>query len=341
MSAKNRLLRTASAVFCMVSMLFIFMYQPHTTYASSNVGFVVLNAYSRTLRIGDEFQLIAATSNGKKPTFSSSSSKIASVSTYGKITAKKAGTAKITAKIKNGEASCTIVVSKTDIQLSAGKITLENGYTAQLSATTSNGHPVAWRSSKKSIAVIDENGLITAKKPGTTTITAKADQTTASCTVTVRKPTVTISRRSASLYRRQQVQLSATSTSKSIPVWKSSKKSVATVDESGTVTAVKNGSAAITVTVDGVSKTCRITVRKPTVKFETEELTLTAGKKRTVRVSVSSGNKPEFSSSNTCIATVNENGLITAHEPGKAYIYAKEDGVKSRMRIIVKAKDAK
>lgn len=336
MSTRNNFLRTALAVFCMVSMLFLFMNHPLTTYASSNLGFVVLDSYSKTLKIGDEFYLIAITSNGKKPTFTSSNSKVASVNTYGKITAKKAGTAKITAKIKNGEASCTVKVTKTTIRLSTGSILLENGYTARLAARTSNGHPVTYRSGKRSIATVDERGLITAKKPGTTTITVKADQTTASCHVTVRKPTVSLNRRSASLYRRQQVRLSVKSTSKSRPTWKSNKKSVAIVDEDGTVTAMKNGTAIVTATVDGVSKNCEITVKKPTVKFEENELTLAVGKKKTVKVTVSSGNKPVFSSSNTCIATVNENGLVTAHETGKAYIYATEDGAKSRMRIIVK-----
>lgn len=336
MSVKNNFLRTALAVSCMVSMLFIFMNHSFTVHASSNMGFVVLDTYSRTMKIGDEFYLLAVTSNGKKPTFTSSNSKVASVNTYGKITAKKAGTARITAKIKNSEATCSVKVTKTTIQLSSKSISLENGYTARLTAKTSNGHPVTYRSDKKSIALVDDRGNITAKKPGTAIITVKADQTTATCSVTVKKPTVTLSKRSVSLYRRQKICLSVKSTSKSIPKWKSNKKSIAAVDGSGTVTAIKNGTAIITVTVDGVSKNCEITVKKPTVKFEQNELTLAVGKKKTVKVSVSSGNKPVFSSSNTCVATVNENGLVTAHDVGKAYIYAAEDGVKSRMRIIVK-----
>lgn len=336
MSIKSKIFRTALAVSCMVSMLLLSTLQPMKAYAASDLGFVILNTYSRTMDIGDEFYLIAITSNGKKPTFKSGNSKVASVNTYGKITAKKAGTTKITAKIKNGEASCTVKVTKTSIQLSARTISLENGYTARLTAKTSNGHPITYRSDKKSIATIDEKGNITAKKPGTATITAKADQTTATCKVTVQKPTVSLSRRSATLYRRQKIRLAVHSTSKSSPKWKSNKKSIATVDEHGVVTAVKNGTATITVSVDGVSQSCEITVKKPTVKFELHELTLAVGKKKTVQVSVSSGNKPVFSSSNTCIATIDENGTVTAHEAGKAYIYAAEDGTKSRMRIIVK-----
>lgn len=336
MSVKRKILRTAFAVFCMISMLFISMNQPMKICAASNVGFIVLDTYSKSLKIGDEYYLMAITSNGKKPTFSSSDSKVASVNTYGKITAKQAGTAKITAKIKNGEASCKVRVEKTTIELDKKRISLENGYSARLKATASTGHPVTFRSNKKSVAVVHEDGIIVAKKPGTATITVTADQTTASCIVTVRQPKVSLNKRSVSLYRKECIHLTVKSTSKSIPKWKTNKKSVAIVDSYGNVTAIKNGTAIITVTVDGISKTCEVTVKKPTVKFEENEIMMAVGEEKTVKVSVSSGNKPTFSSSNTCIAAVDEDGKIYAKDIGKAYIYASEDGVKSRIRVIVK-----
>ena len=115
MSSKKKILKAAFAVFCMVSMLVTSMNPVIKAKAASNIEFVVLSARSKTLKIGDEYYLLAVTSNGKKPVFKSSDAKVASVNTYGKITAKRAGTAKITAKIRNGEASCTIRVEKTQI----------------------------------------------------------------------------------------------------------------------------------------------------------------------------------------------------------------------------------
>lgn len=335
MSQKSKVLRAALAVFCMVSMLFISNY--HTTvYAASGYEFVLLDTYSKTMKIGDECYLLAVTSTGKKPSFSSSNSSVASVNTYGKITAKKAGTATITAKIKNGEASCKVKVQKTTINLSQKSITLENGYSTRLTATTSTGHPVTYKSGKSSIASVSEDGVILAKKPGTTTITVTADRTSVTCKVTVKEPKIKLSRTSVSLYRKGKIRLSVQSTSKSIPKWKSNKKSVATVDNHGTVTAVKNGTAIITVTVDGVSKTCEVTVKKPTIKFDAESVTLTVGETYQTKVMVSSNNKPEYSSSNTNIVSVDERGRILARAEGKAYIYAKEDGTKERMTVIVK-----
>ena len=145
MSRNKKILKTVFAVFCMISMLFVSGSHTNTVSAASGYEFVVLDRYAKTMKIGDEFYLLAITSTGKKPSFSSSSSSVASVNTYGKVTAKKAGTATITAKIKNGEASCKITVQKTSITLSAKSISLENGALAKLKATSSTGHPITYK----------------------------------------------------------------------------------------------------------------------------------------------------------------------------------------------------
>lgn len=329
----KRIYRAALAVICMVSMLFIT--DCNTNAYASGYEYVLLTQYSKTMKIGDEFYLTAVTSTGKKPKFSSSDSTVASVNTYGKITAKKAGTATITAKIANGEASCKVTVAKTVITLSQKNISMENGYSTRLKATVSTGHAATYKSSKSSVASVDETGLITAKKPGETVITVTADKTSVTCKVKVKKPTVRLSSSAISLYRKETVKLSVQSTSKSNPKWKSNKKSVVIVDDDGTVTALKNGTAIITVTVDGVSKMCEVTVKKPTITFDTGQVSLTVGESYQAKVKVSSGNKPEYSSSNTNVVTVDENGKICALSVGKAYIYAKEDGSKARMTVIV------
>ena len=212
---------------------------------------------------------------------------------------------------------------------------MENGESIRLKASTSNGHIVTFRSGKSSIASVSEKGLVTAKKPGITEITATADKTSVTCKVTVKKPSVKLSKSHISLYRKRKAKLSVTSSSKSTPTWKSNKKNVATVDENGIVTAIKHGTATITVTVDGCSKSCEVTVKQPKIEFAKEKKELFAGQDYQTVVKVSSNNKPEFSSSNTNVATVDENGIVHARAKGRAYIYAKEDGVKERMTITV------
>lgn len=107
------------------------------------------------------------------------------------------------------------------------------------------------------------------------------------------------------------------------------------MDNIGTVTAVKNGTATITVTVDGVSKSCKVTVKKPTIRFQEKDITLAVGAVHALEVQVSSGNEPVYSSSNTRVATVDENGRVYAKSAGRAYIYASEDGTKERITVTV------
>ncbi|MDF2800531.1 MAG: hypothetical protein K0S61_434 [Anaerocolumna sp.] len=308
---------------------------PETADASDSFSFVLLTNYSMSLNIREEAYLIAITSNGKSPSFSSSDTKIASVNTYGKIIAKKAGVALITAKIRNAEASCLVTVNKTRVSINKIKLSLERGETSTLTASASNNSEIIWKSSKKSVATVDEKGLITALKPGETTITATADQTSVTCLVTVRNPIVTLSKTNANLYRNQTLQLSAAVSSGIPPQWKTNKKSIATVDKSGKVTAIKHGTAIITATVDGVSKTCEIIVDQPQITMTPLSLNLKTGETYSIKATVSSNNTPIWSTSNPSVATVDKNGKVKTLQKGRAYIYATEDGIKVKATVYV------
>ena len=111
------------------------------------------------------------------------------------------------------------------------------------------------------------------------------------------------------------------------------------VDETGKVTAVKHGTAVITVTVDGVSKNCEVTVRSPKITFEQTTITLHPGERARVNATVSSGNQPAYSCSNSNVVSVDANGVITAKAAGRSYVYASEDGTKERMTVYVKEKE--
>ena len=129
--------------------------------------------------------------------------------------------------------------------------------------------------------------------------------------------------------------LKATVSSGFAPKWKVNRKSIATVDEKGLVTAVKNGTATVTATIDGVSVTCEIIVKSPTIELSAEELILKVGENYTMKADVSSGNKPTWSTSNSKVITVDSNGKIIALKKGKAILYAKEDGATVRCTIYV------
>lgn len=152
---------------------------------------VKLNKSSLTLDPGESFQLKATISpsnaSSKSVAYSSSNAKVATVDSKGKIVAKAVGTAKITAKTNNGKtASVTVKVVKTTVKLNKTKLTML-GKPIQLKATVSSNSAVAWTSSDPKVAAVSSKGVVTPKGYGTCTITAKAKNATAVCTVEVKK----------------------------------------------------------------------------------------------------------------------------------------------------------
>ena len=106
--------------------------------------------------------------------------------------------------------------------------------------------------------------------------------------------------------------------------WTSSKQSVATVSESGLVSAVAEGTATITASVGGKSGTCSVTVSKGVIAVASVELNkasleLIEGESETLTATVKPNDATDktvtWSSSNATIATV-ENGKVTASKEG-------------------------
>lgn len=215
----------------------------------------------------------------QKVKWKSSNTKVATVSSSGKVTAKKAGSAKITAYFADSkgnmcygsEDSCTITVIKPSITLKPTSVTLKAGKTKTLTATVKGpSKKVTWSSSNKAIASVNSSGKVTAKKEGTVTITAKANGKKAVCKVTV-KPTITLNCASLALNKKQTYMLKAAvkGTSKKV-TWSSSDKSIATVNSKGKVTAKQVGTAVITAKVSGVSVKCTVTVKRVLTEKEAE-----------------------------------------------------------------------
>ena len=120
--------------------------------------------------------------------------------------------------------------------------------------------------------------------------------------------------------------------------WTSSNTAVATVSSTGLVTAIKNGTANITVKTHdgGFTKVCKITVGVPvtSVKINATSRTLAAGK--TFQMAAwpqptnASNKKVTWSSSNPAVATVSSTGLVKGIKAGTAVITVKtNDGGKT------------
>ena len=176
--------------------------------------------------------------------------------------------------------------------------------------------------------------------PDPSKFTPKVIIAVASFNIPLKPTTLTITPANVTLYRQGTKQLHASVSNGHSPVWKSGKSSVATVDENGFVTAVKHGTAKITAKVDGVSKTCTITVKQPKLKLSSCSVSMTVGSTHTLSATVSSGNAPEWSTSNSNVLSVDQNGNITALKKGRAYVYAREDGIKTSCVVTVSEPNA-
>ena len=139
-------------------------------------------------------------------------------------------------------------------------------------------------------------------------------------------------------------------TDKSV-VWESGNESAATVSQEGLVTAVGEGKATITVKTNdgGFSASCEVTVNKKVIAVTSvvlgnTELTLVEGEEEKLAVAVTPENATDKSvvweSSNTAVATVDQEGLVTAVGEGKATITVKtnEGGFSASCEVTVKKK---
>ena len=151
-----------------------------------------------TLKKGKSVKLVVTVSPKKasqKVTYTSSSSKVAAVSSAGTVKAKKAGTAKITIKTSNGKKKViTVKVVKKEkankkLTVSKKKMTLKKGKTAQIKIkkmTAGTTSKLTYKSGKKSIASVDKYGVVKAKKKGKATITVACGKKKATIKVTVK-----------------------------------------------------------------------------------------------------------------------------------------------------------
>ena len=269
-----------------------------------------------------------------------------------------AGTSTFTVKAANDYGSdskeLSIIIDEqtdvpvTGVSLNTSTLNLIEGGTDTLTATVepnnATNRNVMWSSDNPSVATVN-NGVVSAVSEGTATITvtAQGDSTkSASCTVTVTAAAVpvtgvTLNKTSTSLYVGDTETLTPTitpdnATNKNV-TWSSDNEGVATVDATGKVTAVSAGTATITVTTEDGTKTasCTVTVTVPVTGVTLSQtqaslyynrtpntLTLTA----TVAPDNATNKDVTWTSSDSTVATVDQNGLVTALARGTAVITA-------------------
>ena len=179
--------------------------------AKAEVSSVTLNKSTLSLNVGDTQQLTAtinpSNATNKSVEWQSTNTNVVTVSSTGKVIAKKVGTATILVVASNGmSATCQVTVKDTllneeqkDVETEVNSITLSttslklNEYestklTANVIPSNAINQKIKWVSSDDTVVFVSINGTVKALKEGKATITASTKNgKTATCQVTVTK----------------------------------------------------------------------------------------------------------------------------------------------------------
>ena len=223
-----------------------------------------LNQTSATLYSGAAVTLSATTNLTGDITWKSSDAKVATVDAKGNVKAVNAGTATITATLGKVSATFTVTVKNPSITAKADSSVI---YTKSKTTTKINvvkdgvtGN-ATFRSSNTKVATVSANGTVKAKKAGKVNITVQVGNYKQVVKITVKKPTMKLTKSSAKLKKGKKVTIKVKAAPVSKVTFKSSNKKVATVSSKGVVKAKKKGTAIITVKCNGITKKFKVTVK--------------------------------------------------------------------------------
>jgi len=197
----------------------------------------------------------------------------------GVVSGWKAGRTVITVTDQSGTvmAQCTVSVvvdsrPVTSVAVNNRTMSVNKGSTGRLSATvspsTATMKGVTWRSSDENVARVNPNGTIEAVSAGTAVITAISDSGahTASCAVTiviavesVRLPQTTVTLRVGRSHQLAPV-ITPAEASQRTPTYTVANSNIASVSNSGLITARRAGTTTITVSVGGQTARCTVVV---------------------------------------------------------------------------------
>lgn len=255
---------------------------------------------------------------------------------------------------------CNVTVNRpvTSITLSETNVTIslaDSGFQlrATVLPTTATNQTLKYTSTNTSIIRVDSEGKVTLVSAGNASIivtSVDAPSVSAICNVTVTTPVtgITLDNTALSMVVGETMKLTytlipTTATNKDV-TFTSSDSTVCRVTAVGSITAVKAGTAIITVTTsDGkYTKSCSVTVSQyaTNIKLDVTELELSVGDKYTFKVTTTPATSTDtytWEISNTNVATVSSTGILTAKAEGTAIVIVKSSrGLTSFCNLTVK-----
>jgi len=300
------------------------------------VGYVKLDKTEVAIKKGKSLTLTAkvypTTLTDKSVKWESSNTKYATVSSDGKVTGVKVGTATITCNSVATGLSTTCKVTIGAVTLDKKVAAIKKGKTVTLTPTvypsSLEDKSVTWKSSDETIATVSTTGKVKGIKYGTATITCTSNATGLSATSKVTVGNVTLDKYEAIIKKGKMLTLTAkvyptTLTDKSVK-WESSNTQIATVTSDGQVKGIKVGTATITCTsvATGLSRTCEVTIGA--ITLDQKQVAIKKGKTVTLISKVYPTTLTDKSviwkSSNTNIATVSDAGIVKGLRTGTVTI---------------------
>jgi len=337
-------------------------------------GGIVLEA-GQTQDIAGKVSFLPENATDTAERYESSDPEIASVDESGLLRALQQGSAMVTISVGGKHAHFEVAVEAQRIPVEsvtlpdelAGGVTLQPNQTLDIAGKATvlpenaTEKTETYASSDTEVAAVSDEGVVTALKEGTATITVTVGGQSASFELTVATVHVEGVTLPDELTNGVSLQLGETleiagkaivapeNATATETTYASSDPNVATVSDEGVVTAVALGTTTITVTVDDHSASFQLTVTKVPVASVTlpEDLakgislepnqTLDIAGKATVLPKNATYKAETYASSDTAVATVSDEGIVTAVAEGTATITVTVDGVEASFVLTVAA----
>ena len=311
--------------------------------------------------------------------YMSSEIEVATIGNTGKLTAVKAGKTTISVFVKDKPqvkaefeltvTAKTIPVNSVSFKEAPTELVVDGEQDLIVEVAPENvnePYELIFTSSDQTVATVSETGRLKALKAGKALIgvfVKNNPEIKAEFELTVQEIQIPIESLSLSSYKgtleegsTDQISVSVVPDNINVPyklVYASSEKSVATVSESGLVTAVKAGTTTISVHVESDERikaeyTLTVTPKKveiESITFQDNKTSLVEGETNQTSLKVNPENinqpyKISYKSSNTDVATIDDKGLVSAIKAGQSTISAFVEGrdIKTEYILTVKAK---